>query len=325
MPLAEADGAGADGPGRRRAADPRLRLPGRHPAAAGAARTCRRSSGPAGTSAGPSATSRAWPSSWTTRPCCPRPSPSRPRTATAGSSSSATGSTAGSGDLAPLWPDDVLVAAIDGRARGRRPGHRARLRHGRAARPDPRRDRLHRARHRADRRPDRRDGPPRHRARPHADQHRHLPGHRGRRATGSRPTPRTCASCTRGPAASCGGPPRPACRSTRARTPAAASAHGRIADEIAALHAAGLPALDALGAASWAAREWLGRPALDLGRAGRPGRLPGRPAGGPGRAASSRRWSLLRGRVVDRRCLANRDREAGRPAGDHRALCARSR
>ncbi|MHA6793252.1 amidohydrolase family protein [Pseudonocardia bannensis] len=39
--------------------------------------------------------------------------------------------------------------------------------------------------------------------------------------------------------------------------------HGRIADEIAALHAAGHT--DALGAASWAAREWLGRPGLDAG------------------------------------------------------------
>jgi imidazolonepropionase-like amidohydrolase len=39
--------------------------------------------------------------------------------------------------------------------------------------------------------------------------------------------------------------------------------HGRIADEVAALHAAGLP--DALGAASWRARAWLGRPALTPG------------------------------------------------------------
>ncbi len=37
-----------------------------------------------------------------------------------------------------------------------------------------------------------------------------------------------------------------------------ALAHGRIADEIAALIAAGLPAEAALGAASWRAREWLG-------------------------------------------------------------------
>jgi imidazolonepropionase-like amidohydrolase len=39
--------------------------------------------------------------------------------------------------------------------------------------------------------------------------------------------------------------------------------HGRIADEVAALHAAGLP--DALGAASWRARAWLGRPAVEAG------------------------------------------------------------
>jgi imidazolonepropionase-like amidohydrolase len=38
-------------------------------------------------------------------------------------------------------------------------------------------------------------------------------------------------------------------------------AHGRIADEVRALHAAGMPAEDALGAASWSARAWLGRPA----------------------------------------------------------------
>ncbi len=39
-----------------------------------------------------------------------------------------------------------------------------------------------------------------------------------------------------------------------------ALAHGRIADEIQALNAAGMPAVDALGAASWRAREWLGFP-----------------------------------------------------------------
>ena len=36
--------------------------------------------------------------------------------------------------------------------------------------------------------------------------------------------------------------------------------HGRIADEIQALIAAGMPAADAIGAASWRAREWLGFP-----------------------------------------------------------------
>jgi imidazolonepropionase-like amidohydrolase len=35
-------------------------------------------------------------------------------------------------------------------------------------------------------------------------------------------------------------------------------AHGRIVDEVLALHAAGLTASDALAAASWAARDWLG-------------------------------------------------------------------
>jgi imidazolonepropionase-like amidohydrolase len=42
-------------------------------------------------------------------------------------------------------------------------------------------------------------------------------------------------------------------------------AHGRIADEVTALHAAGLSAADALGAASWAARAWLRRPGLHVG------------------------------------------------------------
>ena len=42
-------------------------------------------------------------------------------------------------------------------------------------------------------------------------------------------------------------------------------AHGRIVDEIDALRAAGHP--DALGAASWAAREWLGRPGAEIGSA----------------------------------------------------------
>ena len=41
--------------------------------------------------------------------------------------------------------------------------------------------------------------------------------------------------------------------------------HGRLPDEIAALHAAGLPAEHALGAASWAARDWLGKPGLEHG------------------------------------------------------------
>ena len=42
-------------------------------------------------------------------------------------------------------------------------------------------------------------------------------------------------------------------------------AHGRIADEIEALKAVGLSPTDALGAACWDARAWLGRPALEHG------------------------------------------------------------
>ena len=41
--------------------------------------------------------------------------------------------------------------------------------------------------------------------------------------------------------------------------------HGRIVDEIRALHAAGLPAAAALGAASWSARTWLGADGITEG------------------------------------------------------------
>jgi imidazolonepropionase-like amidohydrolase len=44
-------------------------------------------------------------------------------------------------------------------------------------------------------------------------------------------------------------------------------AHGRIVDEIAALHAVGMTAADAIGAASWAAREWLGYRGIEEGAA----------------------------------------------------------
>lgn len=42
-------------------------------------------------------------------------------------------------------------------------------------------------------------------------------------------------------------------------------AHGRIADEVAALAAIGMSPTDALGAACWDARAWLGRPGLEHG------------------------------------------------------------
>ncbi|GAB3599297.1 amidohydrolase family protein [Angustibacter peucedani] len=41
--------------------------------------------------------------------------------------------------------------------------------------------------------------------------------------------------------------------------------HGLVADEVAELHRAGLPRLDALAAASWSARAWLGHPGLEEG------------------------------------------------------------
>jgi imidazolonepropionase-like amidohydrolase len=42
-------------------------------------------------------------------------------------------------------------------------------------------------------------------------------------------------------------------------------AHGRVADEVDALKGVGMTATDALGAACWDARRWLGRPALQHG------------------------------------------------------------
>jgi len=42
-------------------------------------------------------------------------------------------------------------------------------------------------------------------------------------------------------------------------------AHGRIADEIDALKGIGMSSTEALGAACWSAREWLGRPGLEHG------------------------------------------------------------
>jgi imidazolonepropionase-like amidohydrolase len=42
-------------------------------------------------------------------------------------------------------------------------------------------------------------------------------------------------------------------------------AHGRIADEVDALKEIGMSPTDALGAACWDARRWLGRPVLEHG------------------------------------------------------------
>ncbi|MFD7846550.1 amidohydrolase family protein [Nocardia sp. NPDC059764] len=76
--------------------------------------------------------------------------------------------------------------------------------------------------------------------------------------------------------------------------------HGRIADEIIALTEAGFTGHDALGAAAWNAREWLGHPGI----------TPGAPADfvvyqdDPRvnlRVLATPAWVVLRGRVYDRR------------------------
>ena len=95
-----------------------------------------------------------------------------------------------------------------------------------------------------------------------------FPGIADVRVALSRPTPRTCARCTPGRVTSSGARSRPGCRSTRAPTRAGRSRTAGSSTRWLALHAAGHP--DAVGAASWAAREWLGRPSL---RAGHPADL----------------------------------------------------
>ena len=105
----------------------------------------------------------------------------------------------------------------------------------------------------------------RHRAGADADQHRQLPGHRGRGAASSRSTPRTCATCTRRAGTRPAPPPRPACPIYAGTDAGGGIAHGRIADEVAALHGVGMSPTDALGAACWDARAWLGRQAVELG------------------------------------------------------------
>ena len=74
--------------------------------------------------------------------------------------------------------------------------------------------------------------------------------------------------------------------------------HGRIVDEIAALHDGGLTGRRRWAAASWAARDWLGRPGL----------VPGAPAdllvyarptrGWTRTLSGTRRCWTLRGRVL---------------------------
>jgi imidazolonepropionase-like amidohydrolase len=73
--------------------------------------------------------------------------------------------------------------------------------------------------------------------------------------------------------------------------------HGLVAAEIRALHAAGLPAAEALAAGSWAARQWLGRPGLVEGAPADLACYPADPRADLDVLASPARI-VLRGRVV---------------------------
>ena len=197
--------------------------PGRRstPAASTTATTCRGSSGRAGTWPGPSATCAGLPIDLEDESQLPDAVAEQARCGDGWVKLVGDWIDRGVGDLAPLWSDDVLKAAIDAAHAERRPGHRARVRRGRAARPDQRRHRLHRARHRAHRRHHRADGRARHRAGADADQHRELSRASPTRRPSTRPTPSTCATCTRGAVHGWPPPARRACRSTRAPTRAA--------------------------------------------------------------------------------------------------------
>jgi imidazolonepropionase-like amidohydrolase len=75
------------------------------------------------------------------------------------------------------------------------------------------------------------------------------------------------------------------------------SRHGNIAGEVAALHRIGVPAHDALGAASWRARDWLGHPGLEEGAPADLVVYPANPLDDLGILRSPSRI-VLRGRVV---------------------------
>ncbi|MEV0765197.1 amidohydrolase family protein [Nocardia sp. NPDC050435] len=73
--------------------------------------------------------------------------------------------------------------------------------------------------------------------------------------------------------------------------------HGRIADEITALAGAGLSPHDALGAASWNARTWLGRPSIEAGAPADFVVYEQDPRTDPA-ILTNPQWVVLRGRVV---------------------------
>ena len=147
--------AGRNRTRRRRAVAARLRIADRHPQP----RRPRRPAAdhPGRAAPGPAQALHAGSrSNWRTSPSCPRRWPSRRDWRRLGQARRRLDRPR-VGDLAPLWSDDVLKAAIDA-AHEPAPGSPRCVQRGRAARPDQRRYRLHRARHRAHRRHHRGDG-----------------------------------------------------------------------------------------------------------------------------------------------------------------------
>ena len=258
--------AGARRPGRRACCAARLRLAGRHP-------------GP-GRRAGPAAADPGRPAHRPHPPLHPRPrrSSSSPADLAAEVARQARRGDGwvklvgdwidrDAGDLRPSWPREALAAAIaaaheDGaRVTAHTFGDR------RAARPDRRRHRLHRARHRADRGAHRRDGRA---AAPRWCRRwcnvENFPGFAAAGERSSRRTPSTCGDLHAAVRRRRPGGVRGRASPIFAGTDAGGGiAHGRIADEIRALHAAGLPAEAALAAGSWGARAWLGLPCIEEG------------------------------------------------------------
>ena len=161
------------------------------------------------------------PSTSRTNRNCPTSSPSRPGSATAGSSSSATGSTAAIGDLAPLWPDDVLEAAIDAaHADGARVTAHV---FGEDALPGLINAGIDCIEHGTGLTDDTIGDDARHGTAlvPTLINIENFPGIAEPRRTSSRPTPATCATCYERAGRASAPPARPGCRSTRAPTPAA--------------------------------------------------------------------------------------------------------
>lgn len=184
--------------------------------------------------------------------------------ATAGSSSSATGSTATPGTSRPAGRAPRSRRPSP-RPTGWAPGSRRTASPRTAARPGRGGHRLHRTRHR----PHRGHHPAVRGARggdrPHPREHRDVPedggGRRGE-------VPALVGAHATAPRAAVRHRPRrlrrghPGLRRhRRGRLPP----HGLVAAEVAELVRAGIPAIDALSATTWAAREWLGRPGLTEG------------------------------------------------------------